>query len=434
MNGRVTRFYPGWLVHAGLFLCAAVVVGTSSYTFGLFIVPVSEEFGISRANMNNGFIALLLGVAVMSPFVGRLLDRFSARMVILSGGISYAVGLIALTQIESKLAMLVIILLPVAYGYASCGTLAVNTVIVRWFRRRRGTALGIMAVSTSAGGFFFAPFTAAMLENFGWRGALLINGAVTLSAIALMTLLIIRNFPRGTEPGYNLEFNVADADSSDHAAEAEKEKERAREEKQQTWTYGELFRNRNFWCLTLAIGLMLGSDQAMVTAKIPYFLDLGIDVQAAAFIVSCMTVSAICGKLLIGYLADKVDLRYVFFGVALAHVALQLVYIAQPGYWALLFLATLFGIAIGGVFPIWSTMLAWLFGTRNYGTVMGVMTIVTKGMAIVAIRIIGEIYDVTGSYVPAFVGFIGAMMVSLLLAAMLRPHNREAPADLVPAH
>ncbi len=430
MSKLPNRFYSGWLVHAGLFFCAAVVVGTSSYTFGLFVLPVTEEFGISRANINNGFIALLLGVALMSPLVGRLLDRFSARLVILSGGISYACGLVSLTLIESKLLMLLIILLPMAYGYASCGTLAVNTVIVRWFKRRRGTALGIMAVSTSAGGFFFAPFTAAMLENFGWRGALLINGSITLCAVALMTLLVVRNFPKGTEPGYNLEFNVADTSSADHAAEAEKEKEREKEERQQTWTYGELFGNRNFWCLTLAIGLMLGSDQAMVTANIPYFQGLGIDVQAAAFIVSCMTMSAICGKLLIGYLADKVDLRYIFYGVALAHIALQCVYLAQPGYWLLLTLATLFGIAIGGVFPVWSTMLAWIFGTRNYGTVMGAMTIVTKGMAIVAIRIIGEIYDSTGSYVPGFIVFMGAMALSIVLVAMIKPEGPQPEPEL----
>jgi MFS family permease len=160
----------------------------------------------------------------------------------------------------------------------------------------------------------------------------------------------------------------------------------------------------------------------MVTAQIPYFLEIGIDMQAAAFIVSCMTASAICGKLLVGYLADKVELRYVFYFVASIHIGLLLVYLSQPGYWALLFMATLFGVGIGGVFPVWTTMLAWLFGTRNYGTVMGAMTIITKGMAIVAVRFIGEVYDSTGSYFPGFVVFIGAVIVAIILASMLKPH------------
>lgn len=417
--------WAGWRVHAGLFLCAAVAIGSAAYTFGLFVVPMTEELGISRATMNNGYIALLLGVALLSPFVGRLLDKLSARMVIFSGALAYAAGLVGLTMTSSPIFMLLLMLVPIAYGYAACGTLSVNTVIVRWFKRRRGTALGIMAVSTSTGGFIFAPFTAMLIENFGWRTALLINGAISVVTISLMTLLVIRNFPSGTEPGYEEEFNAPEAKhEGDHEADGQTER---------VWTYAKLFRNRNFWLLTLAIGLMLGSDQAMITAKVPYFIDIGIDMQAAAFIVSCMTASAICGKLLVGYLADKVDLRYVFYGVALCHVALQLVYVAAPGYWTLLFLATLFGIAIGGVFPVWSTMLAWLFGTKNYGTVMGVMTIATKGMAVVAVRFIGQVYDATGSYVPGFLTFSVAMGLSIFLAAMLRPQQREPIAQVAPA-
>jgi sugar phosphate permease len=430
-----TTFYPGWWVHAGLFFCAAVIVGSSAYTFGLFVVPVTEELAISRGTMNNGYIAMLLGTALISPFVGRLLDRFSARIVILSGAITYAAGLVCVSLVESPLVMLIIMLIPVAYGYAACGTLAVNTVIVRWFKRRRGAALGIMAVSTSAGGFVFAPLTAMLIANLGWRTALLINAVIAVIAVFLMTVLIIRNVPRGTELGYEEEFNAADKEQRTEASKNGIEKGSKNASKSdQIWTYAELLRNRSFWLLTLAIGLMLGSDQAMITAKVPYFMDIGIDMQSAAFIVSCMTASAICGKLLVGYLADKVDLRYVFSGVALCHVALQLVYIAAPGYWTLLIFSTLFGIAIGGVFPVWSTMLAWTFGTKNYGTVMGAMTIATKGMAVVAVRFIGEVHDETGSYVPGFAAFSVAVIISMLLVAMLKPQQREAKAEPVLAH
>lgn len=419
MKQRLTGFYPGWWVHAGLFLCAAIVIGSSSYTFGLFVVPVTDEMGFSRANINNGFIALLLGVALWSPLIGRMLDKLSARLVILSGGAMYATGLITLTMAQTPWLMLLLILVPVAYGYSACGVLAVNTVIVRWFKRRRGTALGIMAVSTSSGGFVFAPFTAAMIEHFSWRSALMINGCIALVAVLVMTLLVIRNYPRGTEFGYSREFGDTEADGDDSVRQFSDDQPGER-----AWTYAELLCNRNFWLLTLAIGLLLGSDQAMVTAQIPHFVDSGIDMQAAAFIVSCMTASAVCGKLLVGYLADKVDLRYVFFGVALAHVALQLVYISQPGYWTLLCLATLFGVAIGGVFPVWSTMLAWVFGTKNYGTVMGLMTIITKGMAVVGVRFIGESYDATGSYVAGFTTFLVAVAIAMILAALLKPPSK----------
>jgi len=415
LTDNTTRLYRGWWVHAGLFLCAALVVGSSSYTFGLFVVPVTDELGMSRATIGNGYIALLLGVALLSPLVGRLLDKVSARLVILSGGLTYSGGLLGLSLTHSNWLMLLLIFVPVAYGYTACGTLAINTVIVRWFRRRRGMALGIMAVSTSTGGFLMAPFTATMIENFDWRNALLINSVIVLAAIILMTLLLVRNRPLGTEPGFDLEFQNAADTSSGTAGTAGNTRN-----DEKNWTYRELVSNRNFWLLTLAIGLMLFCDQAMVTAQVPYFQDIGIDLPAAALIISCMTASAICGKLFVGYLADRIDLRFVFIGIALVHIALQVLYILQPSYWVLLLFATLFGIAIGGVFPAWSTLLAWLFGTENYGTVMGLMTIITKGMAIVGVRMVGEVYDATGSYIPAFYVFIGAAALSVLLALFLR--------------
>ncbi|MCY4425602.1 MAG: MFS transporter [Halieaceae bacterium] len=396
-----------------------MVVGSSSYTFGLFVVPVTDELGMSRATISNGYIALLLGVALLSPLVGRLLDKVSARLVILSGGVTYSGGLFALTLTDSNWLLLLIIFIPVAYGYTACGTLAINTVIVRWFRRRRGTALGIMAVSTSTGGFLMAPFTATMIENFDWRNALLINSAIVLLAITLMTLLLVRNRPLGSEAGFDREFQTSPENSSAAGQNPPND--------EKNWTYRELITNRNFWLLTLAIGLMLFCDQAMVTAQVPYFQDIGIDLSAAALIISCMTASAICGKLLVGYLADRVDLRFVFIGIALAHIALQVLYILQPTYWVLLIFATLLGVAIGGVFPAWSTLLAWLFGTGSYGTVMGLMTIITKGMAIVGVRMVGEIYDAAGSYVPAFYVFICAAALSVLLALFLKPPIDERP-------
>lgn len=418
MRAVVQNFYPGWLVHVGLFICAGLVVGTSTYTFGLYVIPVTQELNMSRADFNNGFICLLLGVALMSPVAGRLLDKLSARMLILAGSVMYAIGLTGLTMTDSGLIMMFLILGPIAFGYTACGVLAVNTVVVRWFKRRRGTALGIMAVSTSSGAFVMVPITAFVIENFGWRNAMLVNGGITLGIIALMVLLFIRNFPKGTERGYEKEFAVDEV-----AVESPEEKKEAR-----TWTYPELLRNRNFWLFTVAIGLLLGSDQSMVTAQVPYFVDIGIKLEAAAFIVSCMTASAICGKLLVGYLADKIDLRHIFYGVALIHVALQLVYLAQPGYWTLLALATVLGVAIGGVYPVWSTTLAWLFGTHNFGTVMGLMTIIVKGISIVAVRMVGEIYDATGTYVPAFVVFMGAVVVSMILMSMIRPQTHSNAA------
>jgi len=419
LNQFITNFYPGWRVHAGAFCCALIVAGCTSYIFGLFVIPVSEEFALSRANVNNGYIAFLLGVGILSPIVGHLLDKLSARLIVCSGGMLFGCGMIGICFTESLLSMLLLIAGPIAFGMAACGTLAANTVVVRWFNKNRGKALGVLAVSTSAGGFIFTPFTALMIESFGWRTALLILGLIAIVVIAFMTAFLIRNHPKGSEPGYSGEFKVAATNSGTEVESTTQHEE---------WRYSQLLCNRNFWLLTLGIGLLYGSDQALVTANVPYFQDIGIDLSAAALIVAFMTVSAIFGKVLVGILADKFDLRYIFYVVAGAHLALLAVYLLQPPYWVLLVLATLFGVGMGGVFPVWTTLLAWLFGSRSYGTIMGLMTVLFKVLSIIAVRFVGEVHDATGSYSFAFVMFSVVVVVAVILISMLTPEkNTQDP-------
>ncbi len=418
MKALLSRIYPGWRVHASVFLCAMVVVGCTSYIFGLFVIPVTEEFDITRGTANNGYIAFLLGVGIMSPLVGRLLDKVPARLVLGAGGLVFGLGMLGLSRSHSPLLMLVLIIGPVAFGMTACGTLAANTVVARWFRNRRGRALGILAVSTSAGGFIFTPVTAMLIESLGWRDALMTIGLFAMAVVGLVVTLTVKDRPSGDEPGYDAEFGDPEADRV--AATDGQTRAPAREEERE-WPLGQLLRNRNFWLLSLGVGLLYGSDQAMVTSNVPYFQDIGIDLADAAFIVSFMTVSAITGKVLVGTLADKLDLRWVFHAVGIAHIAILVIYLAQPSYWVLLVLATLFGLGVGGVFPVWTTMVAWLFGSRSYGTIMGLMTVLFKAVSIVAVRFIGEVHDMTGSYVVAFWTFMAMVTVAMVLISLIRP-------------
>lgn len=414
MKSLSNGIYHGWKIHFGTFVCIMIASGCTSYIFGLFVVPVTEEFGISRASMNNGFIAMLLGAGVLSPIVGRLLDVLSARKVMFSGGVSFGLGMIGLGASPEPWMMVLCILLPISYGVAACGTLAGNTVVVRWFKNNRGKALGSLAVATSAGGFIFTPLTALMIENLGWREALTIIGMLAITVVSLMTLLVIRDQPKGQERGYQREFAGTDVDG--HETETPADGNSGDE----AWSYGRLLRDRNFWLLTLGIGLLYGSDQALVTSTVPYFQDIGIDLSAAAVIMSCITVSAILGKLLVGYLADKVDLRYVFLMVVLMHIALLVTFLAQPPYWVLLLMSVCFGVGIGGVFPVWATFLAHLFGSASFGTAMGLMTVIMKLFSILAVRAIGDIYDLSGSYETAFTLFIGVVIAALVAVVFIK--------------
>lgn len=416
---KSASIYPGWSVLTGSFICAALAIGFTSYIVGMFTVPVTEELGISRATYNNGMIGMLLGAVVASPVIGKLLDRFSARRIMAACALAFGGALMVTSRTDSPGLMLLMVTLPLSFGSAGCGVLAANTIVVRWFMRRRGRALGILALSTSVGGFISQPLTAFLIESFGWRDALFLIGLVPMTIFLLMATLVVRNKPTAVMPGYRQEFEWAEI-----AAESGAEAPAGPVTQERIWSNRDLFRSRNFWLVAVGIGLLFGIDQAVLISQVPYFQDIGYDLQTTALLVAVKTISAIGGKLLVGYLADKVDLRLVFAYVAGCNALLLSVYMLQPSFWVLMTAVALLGIAVGGVFPAWSTIMAWLFGARSYGSVMGMMAIIMQPFAIIATRFIGEAYDRTGSYTPAFAVFIVLALSAIGLISMLRPECR----------
>lgn len=424
-NGSPGRgIYRGWWVVGGGFICAMLAVGGSVYIFGLFVLPVSEAFQLSRADTNNGLILKLLGTAVWSPFIGRMLDRLSARLVMSVGALLYAAGFLAIAMSSSLWVIGLAIFGPVSMGVTSAGSLAANTVATRWFRRRRGRAIGILAVSTSAGGFVMAPVVARLIEAFGWRSALGLTGVGVGSLILLAVLTLLRDEPRASDVEGFDEFEPLEGASAIVKTDDERPTEPVPDGL--AWDFRTLSRNRNFWLLALGAGFLLASDQAILASQVPYLQDAGISVTAAATFVSCLTLSAVCGKLLVGILSDRIDIRLLFGVIVFCHVALLTVLIIQPDYWVLIGVASVFGVAVGGVYPVWLSLTASVFGARSYGTIMGVMAIVMQPISVLAIRFIGEVRDRTGSYDYGFGVFIFFVVTAyFLVVAISKPEDDE---------
>ena len=407
-------FYTGWPVLLGVFASAAVAIGFTSYIFGMFAVPVSEEFGLSRAEYNNGFIALMGGVAFAAATVGKLLDRYSARHIMAVAGMLFGLSFIAISKSTSLTLMLFLLAVPIPAGVAACGVVGANTVIVRWFHRRRGRVMGILALSTSVGGFLAQPATGWLISNLGWREALFTLGLIALVLFIVLPLFLIRNNPSVGDQGYAEEFPQQEALNVDDSEEEVSGRE---------WSQLEVLKTHNFWFLALGVGIFFGVDQAILISQVPFFLDSGYSMEVAAMLVSIKTISAICGKLLVGFLTDKFDLRLLFAAVASCNITLLCIYMVQPNFWVLVIALTFLGVAVGGVFPVWTMLVAWLFGTRSYGTVIGMTSIGTQIFAILGARFIGVVYDSFGSYTPAFAIFVGAMVLAIVLVRLTKPFD-----------
>lgn len=402
------KVFYGWWVLAVAFAGEMFAIGSTTYAFGLFVKPLSAEFGVDRATVNTGLMLFIVGMGVLAPLLGRLLDRHPVRVLMPIGALAMGAGLAGIAVAPSLAVMALCILLPVSAGAVLIGPLTANTLAARWFERRRGLALGIVAVGTSAGGALLVPLIGLTMERFGWRGALAVQGALIAGVVGLLAALVVRGFPRelGLVPD-GADNPTAGAQSA--AAE---------------WTAARTLRERDFWCIALAVGLTFAVNQSALISLVPYATDRGFALAQAQWLVSALAACSILGKLALGALADRVDKRWLLLVVIAAIALEQLALLLAPGFTTLLIVCGLAGFASGGTLPVWAALIGERFGARSFGTVMGLMNPVNMVASLVAIGFIGRSFDATGSYDLAFRVFLGVAALAAVTALAITPRRR----------
>ena len=392
----------GWAIVAVVFLAQALTTGTSIYGFALLVKPIAAEFDLTRAEVNSGLMLLLLGMAIVSPFIGRALDRLPGRLLIAAGALVFALGCVTIALTHSLWLMAAATLLPLAIGVQALGPLSANALATRWFDRDRGRALGIVAVSASAGGLLVLPLMTQFVDRLGWRGAVAAMGGLVAALIVPLALLVIR------EPASERAGTAASASSPSNVVSV------------RLWSAAELLRVRDFWLLAVCVGLIFGVNQSLLASLVAYGTDQGFTLQAASLVVSVVSGSAIIGKLVIGELSDHVDMRWLLLVVVMLGEVFLGSLIATPSYTVLLVVSLFAGAAVGGVLPLWAAFISKRFGPASFGTVMGLMIPVQISLTLACLYFSGHSHDASGSYESAFVAFAGVLVIAGLAILPLK--------------
>lgn len=390
------RVYYGWVIVGISLVLLLFAIGTTVYAFGLFILPVSQDFGLSRANMNTGLILLNVGMAVLSPIVGRLLDRVPVRLVLGLSGAALAAGFLVLGLSHSVWLSATMLAGPVALGVVGVGTLTTTTLIARWFASGRARAMAIAAVGISLGSVVAVPPIGLLIEAVGWRQTLMVE-ALAIGAVVMLVLPFVRARPPLPE-------SVGVPDLSARPA--------PEQSAVRPLTTGELLKSPVFWTISLSLGLGFGVLQTIVVSLIPYAQESGLPIAQAASLVSVYGGMAILGKLVLAGIGDRVD-RVVLLTVLFAVVAVtSAAPLLSQTYLALLACSAILGTAAGATTPAFTALLADRFGAASIGTAYGTASTVLAVISAVCIRFGGETYDRTGSYDVMFVTFAGLASVA----------------------
>jgi sugar phosphate permease len=390
------------------FVALFSIVGLALYGLPFYYDFMVKDFGWSRAQVTSGNALSKLLVGPLFGFMaGWVVDRFGPRRMMMAGILMAGIALIGLAHMTSLWMFYAFYLLN-ALGYVCGGPLPNQVLLSRWFDKNRGKAMGFAYLGIGIGGYLVLKLSPRLVDAFGWRGALQVLG-ILIIALALPMAYFVRDSP----PDMDAKPGAAAAPGS-------------------VAPMGTVFRNRAFYLLALgsmcSIGAVGGTNQHL---KLFLSLDLKFSQTAAASIASTVLACSIVGRLLMGWLADRIARKHVMLLIYLLIAgSIPLLFFAQSQA-ALYGFAVIFGLGLGGEYMIIPLMAAELFGVRVLGRLMGVI-LTADGVAEATFpMLVGYLRDTTGSYRTGFVVLIAVALAGTLAIAFLP--RRGAPA-MEPSH
>ncbi|MCY3750696.1 MAG: MFS transporter [Gammaproteobacteria bacterium] len=380
----------------------AVSVTPMVYTvFGLFLIPISSEFDWSRAAVSFVLFIIAVAGAISYPIVGRLIDRYGARPVILTGNVLFAASVASVSLVEASRFQFYFVYALIGISAAIPSSVMFTKVIAGWFDRRRGLFLGIAGGLGNGVGAALSPlFVFALISSYGWRAGFQGIGAAIILVGFPVLYLLLRDPPR---------------DVSRSAAE--------HLEKTAGLTLAEALKTPTFWIILAAIALGAGCMTAIFAHVVPMLVDRGIPAGQATTVLAMFSLVTAGWQIGMGYMLDRIPRPWIaapFYLLALTGLVLLE---STSSYPLLLLSAVLMGLGLGTEYGILPYFLSRYFGTRHYGAISGSMygvIVLTQGLTPFLMDLV---FDITGTYDPAIIAICIGLVAGAVLITRLLPFH-----------
>ncbi|MBL8212350.1 MAG: MFS transporter [Bryobacterales bacterium] len=378
-----------------------VMVGFGSllvFTFSIFVKPLSAEFGWSRESISNAFGIAAMTVAVSSPVLGRLLDRYGPRHIVLPCLVVFGLAFASLSFLTPSVTHLYLTFFVI--GVVGNGTtqMGYSRAVSSWFVERRGLALALVVAGAGAGSIVLPPAAQWLISTYGWRMAYQVLGAAVLLVGLPLTTLFLRERPR--EAGAR---RVVEGSSVKEGLLSEA-----------------------FWLLVATLMLTSIAVNGAIAHLSPLLTDRGLSAASAALAVSVLGVASLTGRLLTGLLLDRYFGPKVSF-VLLLGVTAGLYLLSQAtGPAAALVATALIGLGLGGEADVTPYLLTRYFGLRRFSTLYGLTWTAYAIAGAVGPVLMGRFFDETHSYGSVLL-ILGTMtLVSALLTLLLPAYPKRS--------
>jgi len=407
-------FY-GWGIVALAFLTHFLIAGTTFYSFGVLLIPLAEEFGGGRLGVTLLPVAMIVGSGLISPPLGRFLARGPIRETMVVGCLVTGVGFLLASHATALWQIGLVFGTALALGMQTLGGVASHALVVNWFSRGRAMALGLSLMGVSVSGVVMAHAATWLVQSGGWRLAFEAFGWTILCVAPLVWWVAVdRPQLRNLLPDGDVPDDLA-ADSATQSPRIVSTREGLRE--------------RNLWVVAAVSGLAFMSGSAILTHSVAFATDAGFSAERGAWLLSVLAGGATAGKVVFGWLCDRVGPRMAFLISLTVQLFGSLGFVVTNSYWMLLAVGALLGLGFGGILPLAAATLARAFGPASFAPMMGLMTPMLIPFQAVGTPFAAWVVDTTGSYRGALLSFGGVFVLAALLLSRLRVDSEGVPHE-----
>ncbi len=408
----MSRIYYGWWIVLAAFSTLFVCAGIGFFTLPVFLKYISADMNWGRDSLSNAAALSALTAGFVTPVIGYLIDRFGTRAVMMIGVLILSTSFFVLARIQTTY-QIYIIFFSIGIGMAATTLLPCQTLISRWFEKRRGRAMGIIAVANGLGGVVWMNISDFLIQTRGWRNAYEILGIIIAVISLPLIWFIIRNSPKSMGLPVDGYFEFSSVSGSTESGTL------AGVEEEVGYTLKEALRTISFWLIFCATFFVMFAASGFGLHIVAFLSDSGFTSRGATMVWSISLGISIAGRFTFGFISEHYPKRYMASIANLSRSVSILLFVLfalqfVPQGVAVLQLVILYGLGQGCNAVINPLLVGETFGVKAFGKLMGLLGIPFTMGAALGQASGGWLFEWQHNYHIAF----GAFALSFLLAGI----------------
>lgn len=397
--------------------------GAGGASYSIFLKPMSESLGWSRSMLTGAVTLQSLANLIVAPIIGPLIDKYGGRVLIIAGAGIAATAYILMGHVSEPWHFYLLYTTAFALGLHELGAGVTTTVVSKWFVRMRGRAVALSFIGNNVGGTFLPPFTALLIDAFGWRTAWAVLGLLIAMVVIPPTLLFMRRIPEDMGLGPDGDPPEASATTSSGSSTVRRQEPR--------WRPREALRTRALWMVIVASNLASLYYSSILLHQVAYFSDIGFSLKAASLVFGLQQAVSVPSKLFWGLLAERIPVRFCMVGNYVSGMLALLILLLSgvPERVYLYAILSAFGSSIGSLqSQIWADY----YGRAFLGSIRGIVAPFSLFSSLGGPLFAAFVFDTMGSYSSAFTIYVGTLSVAVVVMFLARPptpllsHRQEA--------